>query len=145
MIPGFECLVEGDSISVGTGQAINRMLGTARCEVIARVGAGSAEILRMEKPGGAHALLIMSTGSNDPNNPSLRANLIKTRSSVTVGQAIWILPYNRTAARIAKEVCAQFGDSYVDLAHFPSRDNLHPSSYRDVALKLPQAPACHRQ
>lgn len=115
------CTAIGDSIAVGYGDVAN-------CVIRARVGAPSGEIAKSAKGSG---FCVISSGSNDPDNPSLEANLIATRKKVeSCADVVWILPANKKAANVVRRVARSFGDSFV--AFRPGKDGVHPKSY--VAL-----------
>lgn len=118
----------GDSIAVGVAQALHLPIAA----VSARVGASSAEIVRMTRSqDGRH--VVISAGSNDPTNPRLVANLEAIRRKLGNVSVVWILPRHSLAAAAVVRVCARHRDTMVNLADFRSRDGVHPSSYRAVA------------
>lgn len=130
-----QCLVSGDSIALGIGQALNRMFGPA-CRILARVGAPSAEIAD-RTPAGQYGTVFISAGSNDPTNRYLAYNLSVMRSKIRSRKIVWILPYNRTAAVTVNETARRYGDLVLDLWYFPSRgDRLHPASYSSIAMAV---------
>lgn len=45
----------------------------------------------------------------------------------------WLAPYNRTAALIVTKVALRFGDKVIPLAQLPTRDGVHPTSYRPIS------------
>ena len=122
----MDCAFIGDSIAVGLQQV------QPDCAVHAKVGAGSDFILTKNYGTSTNSYVVISMGSNWPNNPRNRANAIKLRKSIKTELVVWILPYNRTAATTMRAVAQQFQDNYVDLNAFPSKDHVHPSSYRKV-------------
>ena len=124
----MDCVAIGDSIAVGIGQA-------AGCVLNARVGASSSYVAS-HVVSYDRDVAVISAGSNDPNNPSLKKNLQKIRAKIISDRVVWILPYDRSAARIVKSVAVTHGDGYIDLGIFKTRDGVHPSSYASVAKKL---------
>jgi uncharacterized protein with von Willebrand factor type A (vWA) domain len=124
----IECIAIGDSIAVGVGQA-------AHCKINAKVGASSSYVAD-HTISSNKSVAVISAGSNDPHNPRLRTNLDRIRSKITAKRVIWILPYNRKAAAVVQAAAVQYGDGYIDLAAFKTRDGVHPSSYGSVARKL---------
>lgn len=78
--PPPACIVIGDSIAVGTAGALASE--GLRCEVHARVGASSAEMLRTFTDGGHRARAVIALGSNDAGNPNLLRNLVALRQRV---------------------------------------------------------------
>ena len=110
------------------------------CAVSAEIGAPSASLPPGLARAGRYPLTIVSAGSNDPENPALTANLLRTRLALNTGRYAgrvrWILPYNRTAAYVVTQVAFRFGDEVVDLALFPSNDRVHPRDYAKLALAI---------
>lgn len=125
----MDCAYIGDSIAVGLEQL------DTNCAVYARVGASSEFITNRYRNADAEDYVVISMGSNDPNNPRLIQNAQRLRRSITARQVIWILPYNRTAADGISTVARQFRDSVVDLRPVPSRDGVHPN-YRTVNRQI---------
>ena len=117
MIP---CVYIGDSIAVGLHQF------EPKCELHAKVGAGSSFITRNFTVMGNFEHAVISMGSNDPDNPALLKNAETLRRALHVKTAIWILPYNRVAARQIEIVAREFGDHVLDLKPIASKDGLHP-------------------
>ena len=124
----MDCVAVGDSIAVGVGQS-------ARCSINAKVGASSSYISDHVISKSARVAVI-SAGSNDPRNPRLNKNLLEIRSKIKSERVVWILPYDRTAARVVKSVAASHGDAYIDLAAYQTRDGVHPKSYSRVARDI---------
>lgn len=124
----MDCIAVGDSIAVGVGQA-------AQCVLNAKVGASSGyiadHVVSINKK-----IAIISAGSNDPSNPKLRKNLEKIRTKIRSEKVVWILPYNRKAAKIVKSVAFANGDGVIDLASYKSNDGVHPFSYKAVAKQV---------
>jgi hypothetical protein len=121
----MDCAYIGDSIAVGLEQL------DTNCAVYARVGASSEFITRRYRNVDADDYVVISMGSNDPNNPRLLENAARLRRTITARKVIWILPYNRVAAGVISIVAGRFRDSVVDLRPVPSRDAVHPN-YRQV-------------
>lgn len=121
----MDCVALGDSIAVGISQH-------SQCRKAAIVGVPSAKILTMAKNVSADTVVI-SAGSNDPNNPSLRGNLYNIRKSVKAKRVIWIAPYNQNAAAVVREVASYFNDGVIHLTNYASGDRVHPKNYRLLA------------
>ena len=121
----MDCAYIGDSIAVGLEQL------DTNCAIYARVGASSEFIARQYRNADAEDYVVISMGSNDPNNPRLLQNAERLRRTITARRVVWILPYNRTAAGDIAIVAREFRDSVIDLKPIPSRDGLHPD-YRQV-------------
>ncbi|MDR6790142.1 hypothetical protein J2Y58_003522 [Sphingomonas sp. BE138] len=128
------CLILGDSTAIGTASALATQ--GIRCEVHARVGAGSGEIARDPRPRPPAPSALIALGSNDPLNPALARNLTMLRSRTTAFRVTWLAPYDARAARVVATVARAFGDSVIQLAAIPSADGVHPTSYRMIAAAL---------
>jgi hypothetical protein len=128
-------VVIGDSIAVGIGSKIT----SAR--TMATVGDNSTTILNKLKsdPSLKNATnAIISAGSNDitpqGGNPNtLRANLEQIRSFLQASNYVWILPYYDAAKQVVADFANGKNDRVIDLANYPTADNLHPRSYDMVA------------
>jgi uncharacterized protein with von Willebrand factor type A (vWA) domain len=114
------CAVVGDSIAVGAGQYMRA------CRVNAKIGISSGAVIDRVDPSAD--VNVVSAGSNDPDNPKLRANLERIRSRTK--RAIWILPIETRARAAVQAVAAAHGDPVVSFA--PAGDHVHPRS--EVAL-----------
>ena len=75
--PPPACIVIGDSIAVGTAGALASE--GLRCEVHARVGASSGEMLRTFNNSAPRERAVIALGSNDVGNPNLLRNLVALR------------------------------------------------------------------
>lgn len=128
------CAIVGDSIAVGTAQA-ESLPAKLRppCTMDAKIGIPSAQVI-----GRVHSadLLVVSAGSNDPDNPRLEQNLRAIRAKAT-GKVLWIVPVNPRAAAIVKTVAFKNGDSFVSFT--PGRDHLHPHSYAPLIAAVNKA------
>lgn len=133
------CLFLGDSTALGAAQAYNRGAPTP-CTVQARVGAGSAEVAGWQTPAVPIGTAVLGIGSNDPASPALGGNLARARRRLHASRIIWLLPYDRGAAATVERVATLFGDYVLDLAELPSRDRLHPRTYRGLAIALRRWP-----
>lgn len=119
-----DCYILGDSIAVGSAQAVRE------CRVDAKIGISSTAII-----GRAHdaALVVISAGSNDPKNPRLKQNLETIRAKAS-GRVLWVVPINGTAAETVKAVAARRGDGLIFFA--PAKDNVHPHYYGPIAAQI---------
>lgn len=91
------CLFVGDSTAQGAAQAFNRS-APLPCPIVARIGAGSAEVARWALPATPARFAIIGIGTNDPANPGLQRNLWTTRRKLQAARVVWLLPYHRGAA-----------------------------------------------
>lgn len=124
----MDCIAIGDSIAVGAGQA-------AHCSINAKVGASSSYIANHTLSTNK-SVAIISAGSNDASNPKLASNLEKIRSKIKSKTVVWIVPYNRTAARAVISVARNNGDRYIDLVSVKTNDGVHPASYRQLIKRV---------
>ena len=129
------CLFVGDSTAQGAAQAFNRRAALP-CPVVARVGAGSAEVARWMLPVTPARFAIVGIGTNDPARPGLRASLWATRRKIQAARVVWLLPYHRGAAAQVEAVATSCGDYVLDLAELPTRDRIHPRTYGGIATAL---------
>jgi len=125
------CVIVGDSIAVGTATAEG--LKPSRrppCTMDAKIGIPSGQIV-----GRVHAadLLVISAGSNDPDNPKLERNLRAIRAKAT-GKVLWIVPVPARAAALVKKVAAVHHDGIISFN--PGRDGLHPHSYAPIIAEV---------
>lgn len=128
------CLVVGDSIAVGTAEAL--VADGLRCAVHAQVGASSGDTLRtLDRTAPAERALI-ALGSNDPRNPLLMRNLVALRQRIAAVRVTWLTAYDRGAAAVTTAVARAFGDEVVQLGVHASNDGIHPASYRRIARSL---------
>lgn len=134
ILAALACLFMGDSTAEGAALAFNR-ISFSPCPILARVGAGSAEIARWTAPAPV-GTVVLGIGSNDPVSPVLARDLARTRAKLHAARVIWILPYHRGAAATVERVATTFGDYVIDLAELPSGDRLHPRSYHGLAIAL---------
>lgn len=129
------CLFVGDSTAQGAAQAFNRRAAIP-CPVVARIGAGSAEVARWTLPAVPTRFAIVGIGTNDPTRPGLPASLRATRRKIRAARVVWLLPYHRGAAAQVSAVAASCGDYVLDLAELPTRDRIHPATYAGIATAL---------
>ena len=128
----LECLVLGDSIASGVGQA------RPECETTARVGITSGAYINELFPLAPHAArsAVISLGVNDDTSMDTIDNLRRVRGALRVGSVVWLLPGLKENVRAAiRTVAAEFGDQLVDTRPQAGPDHLHPSGagYRYIA------------
>ena len=119
----FECLILGDSIAVGVGEA------RPECMTVAEIGITSEDFAYSYRGPPGATQVIVSLGSNDKHDSS--GALWYLRKHIN-GQVIWILPARRYQQAPVRKLAQQFGDKTVTI---PSvrRDGVHPSDYRRLA------------
>lgn len=125
------CLILGDSTGVGTAGALARE--GIQCEIHAHVGARSSGVLEEWQGRITPAVALIALGSNDVGDPRLERRLIALRARTRAPRVTWLAPYNRTAALIVMKVALRFGDKVIPLAQLPTRDGVHPTSYRPIS------------
>ena len=128
----LECIVLGDSIASGVGQA------RPECETVARVGITSGTYINELFPLAPHAArtAVISLGVNDDGSVDTIDNLRQVRGSINVGSAVWLLPGLKENVRDAiRTVAAEYGDQLVDTRPYVGPDHLHPggAGYRTIA------------
>lgn len=131
----FECLILGDSTGLGTARAVNARYA-AQCDVQAAERATAAQMLGWAVPAKAYGTTILAVGSNDMADTKVFDQLSRLRARLATRRVIWLLPYARPQAYLVSQVAFAFGDETLDLKRFPTRDNIHPRSYGDVASSL---------
>lgn len=125
----IDCAYIGDSIAVGLEQQ------DRRCELHARVGAGSQFIAKNYSGRGGDDYTVISIGSNDYDRATVSRNAIALRNSIRSKKVIWVLPYNRDMAMVVLQLVRNrySNDSYIDLRRFETNDRVHPRSYGNVS------------
>ena len=118
MVP---CLIMGDSIAVGVGQA------RPECSTIAEVGINSARYLQTLH-GARHAqTVIISLGVNDSVDMETLSNLRQLRRGVSAQTVYWLMPGIHPSARDAvRDVAKEFRDQVIEVAPLTGADRIHP-------------------
>jgi hypothetical protein len=137
----LKIVVVGDSIALGLSK------GFPTAQVDAIVGRSTKAILsavatKRELHGAD--LAIVSAGTNDyplanggknTNPQATISNIESIRAILNAKQYLWVLPFNRSAAKDVKS--AINGDTSIDLAEVAStQDKLHPTSYNAVVSAI---------
>jgi Fe-Mn family superoxide dismutase len=133
--------VVGDSIALGLSRSfptaqVDAVVGRSTKAILSAV-AGNATVQGAD-------LAIVSAGTNDyplanggkNNNPAATiANIESIRSVLKAKQYIWVLPFNRNAAKDVRSSIG--GDASIDLAEVSTtKDKLHPTNYSSVASEI---------
>jgi hypothetical protein len=131
----LDCLILGDSIALGVGQA------RSGCEVAARVGITSANYLHsvFTTVPKAAASIVISLGVNDDPAASTLDNLRQLRAGLQAGQVTWLLPGLKEDVRRAIQiVAAEHHDRLLDTRAVVGPDHLHPTGagYRFLAASI---------
>jgi hypothetical protein len=118
------CAVVGDSIA----EMVQHYL--PQCEHNTKIGISSTAVIARTPSG--KDVVIVSAGSNDPDNPNLRKNLevIQKRG----GHIIWILPVAAWPRALVTEVAAEHGEPVVGFE--PARDHVHPRRPDKLAAEI---------
>jgi hypothetical protein len=117
----LDCIILGDSIAVGLGQA------RPDCTVEASSGITSGRYVQTFV-GAAHVrTAIISLGVNDGEGVATAENLTRLRGLVSANVVYWLLTGGNPRARDAvREVAARFGDRLIDAAPLTGSDHIHP-------------------
>jgi hypothetical protein len=128
----LDCIILGDSIAVGLGQA------RPDC-VVAAVSGISSERYVQTLAGTQHArTAIISLGVNDGEGVATADNLSRLRGLVSANVVYWLLTGGNPRARdAARAVAARFGDRLIDVAPLTGADHVHPdrTGYARVAAE----------
>jgi hypothetical protein len=118
MVP---CLILGDSLAVGVGQA------RPECSTIAEVGMSSGRFLQ-SLHGARHArTVVISLGVNDSVDMETLENLRKLRRGVSADAVYWLMPGIHPPAREAvRSVAREFRDRIIEVAPLAGADRIHP-------------------
>ena len=119
------CLIAGDSIALDIAHH------APQCAADAKIGIGSAAVVARVHPA---PLVVISAGSNDPDNPRLVRNLTEIRVRAGFSKVVWVTPVNATAAAAVATVARRAGDRTVAFA--PGRDHVHPQCPRCLAAAI---------
>ena len=119
------CLIAGDSIALDIAHY------APQCAADAKIGIGSAAIVARVHPA---PLVVISAGSNDPDNPRLVRNLTEIRVRAGFSRVVWVTPVNAAAAAAVAAVARRAGDRTVAFA--PGRDQVHPQCPRCLAAAI---------
>jgi lysophospholipase L1-like esterase len=117
----LDCLVLGDSIAVGVGQA------RPDCQTIAVSGISSDHFVQLF-PGGPQAhTAVISLGVNDGDGIATANNLTNLRSRVVADTIYWLLSGTNEHIRDAvRAVAGRFGDRLIDVSPLAGADHIHP-------------------
>ncbi len=117
----LDCIILGDSIAAGLGQA------RPDCTIAAVSGINSARYVQTFA-GMAHArTAIISLGVNDGEGVATADNLSRLRREVSADVVYWLLTGGNPRAREAAQLVAgRFGDRLIDVAPLTGADHVHP-------------------
>lgn len=118
MIP---CLILGDSLAVGVGQA------RPECTVAAEVGINSSRYLQVWHHPSQAKTVVISLGVNDSLDIETEQNLRRLRHGISAETVFWLLPGIHPSARTAvHDVAREFRDKVIDVAPLTGADHVHP-------------------
>ncbi len=130
----LSCMMVGDSIAVGVGQA------RPECETVAKVGISSSRYIATLLPPGRTEVetAVISLGVNDDASLDTIGNLREVRARIVSPNVIWLLPALKDNVRaMIRTVAAENGDRTVDTRPQAGPDHLHPTGigYEIIASK----------
>jgi hypothetical protein len=131
--PKPDCLVVGDSVASGLANALAQQ--GRRCDVAVVKNATTWQLVRMV-PMERYAIAFVATGSSQPKYPYLEDELRVLRSHLRTANVVWVLPYDRTAAKAVSSNAGETGGLVVDLAFWPTSDGIHPKDYTSLAAMI---------
>ena len=123
------CVVLGDSLAVGVGQA------RPDCRVAAVSGISSDRYIEFLSGVGNVRTAIISLGVNDGPGTATEENLLRLRVRVSAVTVYWLLTGTNPRAREAvRAVARRFGDRLIDAAPLAGPDHVHPDRNGYAAL-----------
>jgi hypothetical protein len=131
----FTCAVVGDSIA----DMVQDFL--PECSHNTKIGISSAAVLARVMATPAVSMLVISAGSNDPDNPNLAANLRRIRAK---GNVVWIQPSVavQRARTVVGQVAAEKNDPVVPFRSgcCGLQARVHPIAPREIAAAIRKLP-----
>jgi lysophospholipase L1-like esterase len=137
----LECLIIGDSIAVGIGQA------RSQCVTLARSGITSEAWYKgyfynpyFRDP---YRVVVISLGTNDMRGMTSEM-LFNIRQKITAPMVIWILPSSTlkpVQVSVIKEIANEFKDKTLSIYDHIGSDGIHPTNqfeYHKINDKLKQ-------
>jgi hypothetical protein len=117
----LDCLVLGDSIAVGVGQA------RPDCGVVAESGISSERYVQSLLAPRQARTVVISLGVNDSDSIATADNLRRLRNAVRAHTVYWLLVgSNRRTRDAARMVAVTYGDRLIDVAPLAGPDHIHP-------------------
>ena len=117
----LDCIVLGDSLAVGVGQA------RPECEVIALTGITSERYVQIFAGARQARTAVISLGVNDGDGIATVNNLSLLRGRVAAETVYWLLTGNNQRIREAvRSVAGRFGDRLIDVSPLTGADHIHP-------------------
>ena len=133
----LECLILGDSIAVGIGQA------RPECVTLARSGITSEKWYRGYNNNpyfidDLYKVVVISLGTNDFRGMTSEM-LYSIREKIKSKIVVWIAPSSvlkPTQNQIVREIANEFKDKVLDISEYVGHDKIHPptlDAYRKIA------------
>lgn len=135
----LECLILGDSIAAGIGQA------RPECVTLARPGITSEAWYKgyafnpyFRDP---YKVVVISLGTNDMRGMTSEM-LFNIRQKITAPMVIWILPspvLKPVQVAVVREIANEFRDRVLSIHNHVGLDGIHPPTldeYRKIAEKI---------
>jgi lysophospholipase L1-like esterase len=117
----LDCIVLGDSIAVGVGQA------RQDCQTIAVSGITSEHYVQMFSGAPQAHTAIISLGVNDGDSVATADNLTRLRGRVVADTVYWLLSGTNEHIRDAiRAIAGRFGDRLIDVLPLAGPDHIHP-------------------
>ena len=131
----IDCAILGDSIAVGT------QMFKPECALYAHGGWTTHRWLREYRVAGKDGIqsstVVISLGTNDPDNTDTYEQLKTVRNMIQSNRVYWILPSIKPAKQDAvNRVAQEFGDTVLSTTRL-QKDGIHPSwaGYRELVSK----------
>jgi lysophospholipase L1-like esterase len=128
----LDCIVLGDSIAVGVGQA------RPDCQTIAVSGINSDHYVQMFAGTPQARTAIISLGVNDSDGITTADNLARLRGRVAADTVYWLVSGTNPLIREAtRTIAGRFGDRLIDVAPLAGTDHIHPdrTGYAQIAAE----------
>jgi lysophospholipase L1-like esterase len=128
----LDCIVLGDSIAVGVGQA------RPDCQTIAVSGITSEHYVQMFTGAPQARTAIISLGVNDSDGVATADNLSRLRGRVVADTVYWLLSGTNEHIRdTVRAIASRFGDRLIDVLPLAGPDHIHPdrTGYAKVAAE----------
>jgi hypothetical protein len=117
----LDCIVLGDSIAVGVGQA------RPDCQTIAVSGITSEHYVQMFGGAPQARTAIISLGVNDGDASATGDNLAKLRGRIVADTVYWLVSgTNQRIRDTIRAIAGRFGDRLIDVAPLAGADHIHP-------------------
>lgn len=117
----LDCVILGDSIAVGLGQA------RPDCRVAAVSGITSERYVQYFSGVRNVRTVVISLGVNDGEGAATAENLTRLRGGISADVVYWLMTGGNPRARDAvRAVAVRFGDRLIDAEPLTGADRVHP-------------------